>query len=890
MTVKLLPPDNPRLHAAPAPTPPDMSDGTWSKGWCAMCLQNDCGMLVRTVDGVVTETVGDPATPTNRGKLCMRGGLSSIPGYYDPKRIKTPLRRTNPQKGLDVDPKWEPVSWDEAYRVIGEKLREIHARDPRRMAFMEGWGVCDELFARETAAFNPETGGILHGSTFATAFGTCNNVPSHGVLCPVHFATNLVQSQHPEQVADLEYCEYLIAPGRTVGGNTVCPPASDRMARALERGMKMVVIDPRQSPEAAKAHKWLPILPGTELAFTLAMAHGILFEIKKYDEWFLKNRTNAPYLIGPDGLYARDPQTGKPRMIDAADGAPKSFSEVSDPVLDAAFEENGVLLKTGFRLLVEGMRDYTPEWAAAITSLPVEEIRAVTREFVEHAHLGETITIDGFEFPYRPVQIGGSGRGACSHGNGTHFDLCTKIVAMLMGAMEVPGACTGGGKPHANPNILRPDADGTVTAIMEAVPRDFKFPPDHIDGGEFFPHKHTTPPIVVRNILDPGRYHLDYDIECFIFAGANPVRSISDQDLWVEAARKIPLVVSIAINHDETSCLADIVLPASHFLEKDGIRIYKPQLQSVDDSTRGLEMILARNPVPRLHDTKSSDQILYDLARAGGFLPAMNRTINQVNRLSGKYELDPDKEYALEEIYDRLIAGYFGDEHSYKSVQAAGQIWRYSVQGKEAYNYYYWPGNSTRHSFYIERLPRTAAKLREGLREAGITHPAYTDQEKEFFRFYTGIPFWFPSRSHVEVPERFDMYVINWKTSFRIHGTGGNAANPWLNEMREMDPYEINVHINPATAKAKGLSDKQEVWIESSNAKIKGRLRLTELIHPRVLGVPGNYGGHKHSFINPALVENGAWFNRLLGAEEALFLDPISGGLENAPKVRVYPA
>ena len=34
------------------------------------------------------------------------------------------------------------------------------------------------------------------------------------------------------------------------------------------------------------------------------MIHVILYELGTYDDWFLKNRTNGPYLIGPDGLYS----------------------------------------------------------------------------------------------------------------------------------------------------------------------------------------------------------------------------------------------------------------------------------------------------------------------------------------------------------------------------------------------------------------------------------------------------------------------------------------------------------------------------------------------------------------------------------------------------------
>ena len=57
-----------------------------------------------------------------------------------------------------------------------------------------------------------------------------------------------------------------------------------------------------------------PIRPGTDCAFLLAMLHSVLYEIGIFDVWFVKNRTNAPYLIGPDGYYVRDKTTGKPLL------------------------------------------------------------------------------------------------------------------------------------------------------------------------------------------------------------------------------------------------------------------------------------------------------------------------------------------------------------------------------------------------------------------------------------------------------------------------------------------------------------------------------------------------------------------------------------------------
>ncbi|MFC1862966.1 molybdopterin-dependent oxidoreductase [Thermodesulfobacteriota bacterium] len=853
----------------------------WLKGWCGMCLQNDCGMHVRVKDGVVVEVEGNPETPTNRGKLCVRGGLASIPGYYSPFRIQTPLKRTNPRKGLDEDPEWVEISWDEAYDTIGKRLRDIREKDPRKLVFMEGWGICDGLFARKTSL--PRSGGGHNeGSSFSLASGSPNFIASHGPLCAIHYSSNLVHGQHPEQIADLEYCNYLIATGRTVGPNSATTHSTKRFLNAIERGMKLVVIDPRCSVEASKAYRWIPIRPGTELSFALAMVHVILYEIKRFDEWFVKNRTNGPYLIGLDGLYYRDSEKSRPMMWDTIDNQPKIFSDESmeDPSLEGEYEIKGHTVRPAFSILKDGMKDYTPEWAEKITTVSAEMIRTVSKEFVEHASIGSTIVIDDFEFPFRPAQFGGSGRGSVNHKNGMLFDLTGKIINMLVGAVELPGGITGGSSPRPNPNILKPDEDGVVTPIFEAVGYPFKFPPECIGGAEFFPLMHTSPNIMAKNILNPKRYYLNYEIDTIILGGANPIRSTCEPD-------KIDLVVAITPQMDESSVMADIVLPNSHFLEKKGIRIYKPPLQSIDDELRGLEMILGRNPVPKLGDTKDSDQILLDLAEHGGFLlgqDGMNDIINRDNRLHGENKLALDRRYALEEIFDCIIKQMWGDEYDYKYLMEHGFIHKYSVKGKEGYNYYYWPDNKTRHPIYFNRLKESGNTLKKNLEQAGITHPGFKD-DSAFFKFYQPVPFWVEN-DESKAPDEYDLYVINWKTNFRIHGTGSNMENAWIKEVRDNDPYETFIMINYETAQRKGLSDDDRVCIESRYGKAEGKIRVSQLIHPEVLGIPGNYGGKSSSFLNP-VNSDGAWFNALLTADEEHHLDPITAGIENAPRVKI---
>ena len=138
-------------------------------GLCRACMQGDCATLVYLEDGIIVKTEGNPEAPPNYGSLCPRG-KSELMGLYNPYRVKTPMVRTNPEKGLDVDPMWKEVTWDEALDLVAERLKNVREKDPRGLVLCEGWGQ------RDTILWQP----------FGQAFGTPNEIGSHGALCTVH--------------------------------------------------------------------------------------------------------------------------------------------------------------------------------------------------------------------------------------------------------------------------------------------------------------------------------------------------------------------------------------------------------------------------------------------------------------------------------------------------------------------------------------------------------------------------------------------------------------------------------------------------------------------------------------------------------------------------------
>ncbi len=841
-------------------------------GICRMCMQGDCATAVHLEDGVVVKVEGRNVPP-NYGSLCPRGN-SAIMNVYNPYRVKTPLIRTNPEKGLEVDPMWKEVSWEEALDYTAQKLKEVRENDPRGLAICEGWGNRETIFR----------------VPFRLAYGTPNEIGAHGSFCTVHYGTGLIHGNFPVSVVDLEYCDYHITLGRSIGPNFATVPGTRKLTKALDRGMKLVVVDPRSSHEAAKG-EWVPIRPATDLAFLLGLTHSILYDVKKYDVWFLKNRTNGPYLVDPQGNYLRDPDTNKPMMWDLKENKAKTFdAEFREIALEGAFTIDGAEIKTGFQLIKEGMEEYTPEWAESVSTVPAKDIRRIAKEFIEHARIGSTIDIDGVTFPFRPVSVN-TERNVMNHRGGTYSDLMAKIINMLAGAIEVPGGCLGCG--YRGPKALEPGADGTMNPGYEANDRPFVFPPD-IGMHSFYPNSHTTPHLVAHALADPDKYYLTYDVKAWLNIGGNILKYNADPEQYVEMMKKIPFSVTIAYHMDEPTIMSDVVLPEHSFMERSRLAPFWPQHQAASNEVHALQMLQRRQPVKPIYNTMHVDDIFTELAERIGILYGENGMYDYLNKdvdyiikenglnLQDPYRLDVNKKHMLKEIQENQVRSWkFNEGETLEDLEREGYLAKWQPR-YTAYNYYYYPDNQTRHEFYIINLKKTADNLKKNLEKHKITFPGVED-DSLVFDLYKPVPYWVPS-SEMNAPEEYDLWAINWKTPYFSSDVGSVISNPWLAEIYKKDPWEAVVCINKVTAEKKGLADNDRVLVASRYGQVEGLVRTSELFHPDAVGISGAYGmGTKQS--NP-LNKEGPLFNLLLTTAEET-LDSVSGGIELAPCVKI---
>ncbi|MBE3580637.1 MAG: molybdopterin-dependent oxidoreductase [Thermoanaerobacteraceae bacterium] len=238
---------------------------------CEMCGVK-CGILVRVREERVVKIEGNPKDPQASGRLCARGN-AGMKTLYDPDRLKEPLKRVE-------EGKFEPISWDQAFREIGEKLQELKARyGPESLV----WLAHPELIA----PFERH---------FMAAYGS-PNYTGHAPTC--YTARNVAFEQMYGAVPGVDYANvrYYMALGRNLTGG-IKNPDIQKITAAKEKGAHLVAVDPRLSDFATFADEWLPIRPGTDLALVLALIHVIINE-NLYDAAFVAERT-----IGFDELKA----------------------------------------------------------------------------------------------------------------------------------------------------------------------------------------------------------------------------------------------------------------------------------------------------------------------------------------------------------------------------------------------------------------------------------------------------------------------------------------------------------------------------------------------------------------------------------------------------------
>jgi anaerobic selenocysteine-containing dehydrogenase len=815
------------------------------KSGCAIC-PNFCGIDVTVAGGVIRTIYPDAARADfyNHG-ICPKGA-SGMFDTYDPYRLKKPLRRTNPNKGPNEDPKWMEISWKEAFNEITVRLARIRATNPAKLVWQHGQGkyLIQEQYCE----------------AFTKAFGTPNMV-HRTTACEAarHVADELTWAS-AGILPDLKYSKLLLNFGANYHEGEQASRWLDwQSAMSREQGLKTVVVEPRLSGCAAKADEWVPVRPSKDVVMLLAMAK-VLIDANTIDEQFLVEYTNAPQLVDAAGIILKDKDGKTPLVWDTVSGSAKPYVAGVKPALKGSYTVDGKPMRTAFQVLADSVKDMTPQYAEEVAGVPAATIVRLAQTFAKEARIGETIELEGVKLRYRPAVLY-TFRGLSAKEYGVQGWRTGLILNMLVGSIDAVGGLILGGA-YARPQYF----DVSVC----------EYPPKRADLAQsvFFPYaNHHIAQQPSITMLDPKAWGLPYVPEMQIFYGTN--RPVSIPDAWKQfdgLAKTFNVVIDVVMT--ESCWYADIVLPDKTYLESWH---WAPTRGTPDASHMAIRQAIV-NPYNLEHDAFT---IMWELMKR---LNLRDEYIQQINSVWGLKEVTfkPGRDYTTREGVEVLWAdktkkdfsvaieqGFIGSKKNVKSKYLTGAEDKFKGPGKPKIKFY---ADQLIDSYYkVEDIATKNNLAKIDLPKYKIAYSPLPNKDHAFptpHREATGHPF----------------YLITHKRMFR-NQSGFTANNAILNQALGPDAATNYVQINTAAAKQLGISDSDKVIIETRVGKVSGTAQVIEGIRPDTIAVSYHYGTFSPGLAPAA--RNGTWINQVLEYHP----DLISGHNSfNDTKCKVYKA
>jgi anaerobic selenocysteine-containing dehydrogenase len=275
---------------------------------CPLC-EAGCGLEI-TLDGggdgreVVTRIRGDRDDVFSQGYICPKGStLTHL--HEDPDRVRRPL--------VKRDGRFVEVGWDEAFQEIEARLLpilEAHGRN-----------ACGVYLGNPTAH---NLGALLYGRTVLRGLGSTNVFSASTVDQRPKEISAALMFGTPLNVPlpDVDRTDFLLMlganPYASNGSLATAPDWPGRIERLLERGGRLVVVDPRRSRTAEEASEWVAIRPGADAHLLMAMVQVIVEEglvelgaaeelVVGFDEVVRLSKAFTPEAVAePTGLAAAD--------------------------------------------------------------------------------------------------------------------------------------------------------------------------------------------------------------------------------------------------------------------------------------------------------------------------------------------------------------------------------------------------------------------------------------------------------------------------------------------------------------------------------------------------------------------------------------------------------
>ena len=341
------------------------------------CLCN-CVLQCTVRDGRLVMIQPRPNDDRRFQNVCCKG-ISEIQHIYGEARLQSPMKRVG-ERGSG---EFEVISWDEAFQMIASAFKDSQEKYGKDSVWIQ-------YSTEAQQRFTPLLADIINS---ATSIGGGHDGYDMGQVNGA-FPATFVGPFGPNTIWDWENANVVL--------NMNCNILETGMMwsrgflNAQRAGTKIISVDPRFSPTAAKSDQWVSIEPGTDPALFLAMINYVM-ENKLYDEENLIANTQMVFLAdkktgavlaetakGLDESTGDETKVSIPLVWDAEkSGASQHNAKGVTASLEGEFAIDGTVYETLFTRCKREMADYTLEWAEGITGIPADAIAQLAEDYAK---------------------------------------------------------------------------------------------------------------------------------------------------------------------------------------------------------------------------------------------------------------------------------------------------------------------------------------------------------------------------------------------------------------------------------------------------------------------------------------------------------------------------
>ena len=417
------------------------------------------------------------------------------------------------------------------------------------------------------------------------------------------------------------------------------------------------------------------------------------------------------------------------------------------------------------------LNHYHPDSVSVTTGIPADTIRQIAREFAQT----------------KPA-IAWRGRGATSWPNGSYSSYAIFCLNALVGSIDVPGGVIYQENPKYQA-MPEPVEDGTAKE-GKAKPRLDLRQTDQFPAAE----------VVTNQVADSILENKPYPIEMAIGFNSNFNMSAPGTGRWDEALKQVPYYVHVAPFVSEMAEYADIILPATTFMEEWAYDHSPPG--------SGFAEVRIKQPVVKpQYDIRNTIDILFETARRLG------DTVGQ------------------------SFAGIGDDAQGFVRYRTGAlasweELLERGVWVGPAYQYYKYD--------QVFHTPSRKFEFRSGNLETLLKKMGQGTDKLACLPHYEEVEFLGDSN-------RYPLLLSTYQPLLNVEN--GSQNYPWAQEMLLVmhgAGWTNFAEINSLTARNLGISDGDMVWVESSFNKIKTRARVFEGIHPGVVSIASGQGHYAY--------------------------------------------